>query len=52
MKLVSFADFVIVGFLQMIKRIDEGIYEGLFEGATGLKKLHEGCAPLLKRDDY
>lgn len=48
---VSYADFIIVGFLQMMKRVDESVYDRIGEQGPAFKRLYEASAEWLERDD-
>ncbi|TFB02959.1 hypothetical protein CCMA1212_005315 [Trichoderma ghanense] len=52
---VSYADFVWVGCLVFVKRVDEGIFRELLD-RSGAREVHErlleACEPWLKRNDY
>ena len=50
--LVSYADFVFVGFLTFMKRIDEKVYEKLVEMEPEFGRVYEACGEWLKRDDH
>lgn len=49
---MSYADFVIVGYLQMAKRIDEELFARIGAAGPSLRRLYEACAPWLERDDH
>ncbi|KAH8679078.1 hypothetical protein BGZ60DRAFT_428882 [Tricladium varicosporioides] len=48
----SYADFVVVGFLQFQKVIDERFLERLVKIEPTLGKLYDACKPWLERDNY
>ncbi|KAH0489441.1 hypothetical protein TgHK011_009870 [Trichoderma gracile] len=52
---VSYADFVWVGALVFVKRVDEGIFREVLE-RSGAREVHErlleACEPWLRRNDY
>ena len=48
----SFADFVLVGLLQFIKRTDEKNFDRLVGIEPALKELYDAAKPWLERDDY
>jgi len=48
----SHADFVTVGFMHCLKRVDEGVFERFVGLEQELKKLYDACAKWLERDDY
>ncbi|KAL8790499.1 MAG: hypothetical protein Q9195_006330 [Heterodermia aff. obscurata] len=48
---VSFADFMIVGYLHMVRRADESVFGRIGEQGPALKGLYEACAEWLERDD-
>ena len=50
--LASFADFVTVGFLHCVKRVDESVFDRLIGLEPELKKLYDACAKWLERDDH
>ena len=49
---MSFADFVIVGFLQMAKRVEEDTFKRVVEMEPALKTLYDASAAWLQRDDH
>lgn len=51
-KTASYADFVIVSFLQCIKRCDEDLYERAVAIEPALKILYDASTAWLERDDY
>ncbi|KAJ3951209.1 hypothetical protein N0V92_012388 [Colletotrichum tropicale] len=48
---VSYADFILVGFLEFVKKYALQHYQKIIEQSDGLDKLHEACLPWLERDD-
>lgn len=48
---VSYADFIFVGMLQMMKRIDEGLFKKFCEFDPAFEKVYEACGEWLKKDD-
>lgn len=48
---VSYADFILVGFLEFVNKHALQHYQGIIEQSDGLDKLHEACLPWLERDD-
>ena len=48
---MSYADFVIVGYLRMAWRVDEALLARIGAAGPALKRLYEACAPWLERDD-
>ena len=49
---VSYADFVIVGFLQFCKRIDQSYYDRVVEVDPAFGRLYDASKEWLARDDY
>ena len=49
---VSYADFVMVGYLQMVRRVDEELFARIGAEGPALKRLYEACAVWLERDDH
>ena len=47
----SFVDFVVVGLLEFMRRIEEGILERVVGMEPGLGRLYEACKPWLERND-
>lgn len=50
--LASYSDFIIVGMLHFLQRIDEKIYERVVSMDDSLAKVYDACRPWLKRDDH
>ncbi|KAH7414085.1 hypothetical protein DE146DRAFT_16744 [Phaeosphaeria sp. MPI-PUGE-AT-0046c] len=48
---VSYADFIFVGMLHMIKRIDEGLFKKFCEFDPAFEKLYEACGEWLQKDN-
>ncbi|KAJ0350455.1 hypothetical protein COL154_013259 [Colletotrichum chrysophilum] len=48
---VSYADFILVGFLEFVKKYAFQHYQRIIGLSNGLDKLHEACLPWLERDD-
>lgn len=48
---VSYADFILVGFLEFVKKYALQHYQRIIGLCDGLDKLHEACLPWLERDD-
>ncbi|KAH6676824.1 hypothetical protein B0J14DRAFT_361193 [Halenospora varia] len=48
----SYADFVVVGFLQFQKVIDERFLERIVGIESSLGRLYDACKPWLERDDH
>lgn len=51
-RVVSYADFYIVGFLRFVQRIGEDLYERMVEMESALKTLYDASAVWLERDDH
>lgn len=49
---VSYADFVLVGFLHCTRRIHEDFFERVIAVDPALKTVYEASAPWLQRDDH
>ncbi len=49
---MSYADFIVVGFLQFYRRIDEPLFKKLISIEPVLGELYEACGEWLKRDEY
>jgi glutathione S-transferase len=51
---VSYADFIVVGFLQFLKRLsyDNDLFSRVVQIDQSFLALYEACAEWLKRDDY
>lgn len=50
--IVSYADFVIVGSLRHLRRIDESLYGRVVEIEPRLGTLYNACKLWLERDDH
>ena len=50
--LASYADFVTVGFMHCVKRVDESVFERIIGLEPELKKLYDACGKWLERDDH
>jgi glutathione S-transferase len=48
---VSYADFIFVGMMHMMKRMDEEVFQRFLEFDPVFGKLYEACEPWLKKDD-
>ncbi|OAK98600.1 hypothetical protein IQ06DRAFT_294972 [Phaeosphaeriaceae sp. SRC1lsM3a] len=48
---VSYADFIFVGMLHFMRRIDEKLFERFCEFDPAFEKLYEACGEWLKKDD-
>jgi len=48
----SYADFVTVGFMHCMKRVDEGVFERVIGLEPELKKQYDACKKWLERDDH
>lgn len=48
---VSHADFVLVGAMQFVRRIDEGFFERFVRYDGSLSRLYDACEQWLERDD-
>lgn len=51
-RVVSYADFYIVGFLRFMHKIGEDLYERMVEMEPALRTLYDASAAWLKRDDH
>ena len=51
-KQVSYADFILVGFLHFLKRIDISMYERAVDLDPALKTVYEASQKWLSRDDH
>ncbi|PVH71792.1 hypothetical protein DL98DRAFT_520881 [Cadophora sp. DSE1049] len=51
-KTPSYADFIIVGFLQFFKVIEEDMYQRLGKAEPALGELYDACKPWLERDGH
>ncbi|KAH4075478.1 hypothetical protein HBH92_042280 [Parastagonospora nodorum] len=48
---VSYADFIFVGMMHMIKRLDEDVFQRFLAYDPALPKLYDACKPWLEKDD-
>ncbi|KAH9213322.1 putative glutathione S-transferase [Leptodontidium sp. 2 PMI_412] len=51
-KTPSYADFVVVGFLQFFKVIEEDMYQRLIKVDPALGEVYDACKPWLERDGH
>ena len=47
---VSYADFIFVGMLHFMRRIDEGLYKRYCEFDPAFEKLYDACGEWLKKE--
>lgn len=48
---VSYADFILVSLLHMMKRLDEGVFERYMKIDEALPRVYEACGEWLERED-
>lgn len=49
---MSYADFVIVSFLEFLKVVDQEFFDRIVKVEPAFGKLYEACEPWLKRNSY
>jgi len=49
---VSYTDFVVVGYFQFAKRCGQDIFDRLMSLDPAFQELYHACAPWLARDDH